>query len=96
VCVLDLRTELKGSWFWVYGAPPPNGHSLTRDLYAAGARWSSGRRAWYAPDEERAQRVAAAIEGYRRGPAPEGGRETPVQAPGPSEQPQEIQRGVSA
>ena len=60
-----LRTEVRGQWFWVYGAPAPNGQPLTRDLYLAGAVWSSRRGAWYAPDEARAQRVAAVIEGYQ-------------------------------
>jgi hypothetical protein len=64
----DLRTEVKGSWFWVYGAPPPSGHPLTRDLYLAGAVWSAGRSAWYAPNEGRAQRVAAVIEAYQHQP----------------------------
>jgi ParB-like chromosome segregation protein Spo0J len=65
-----LRTEVRGQWFWVYGAPAPNGQPLTRDLYLAGAVWSSRRGAWYAPDEARAQRVAAVIEGYQQA-APE-------------------------
>jgi len=61
-----LRTEVKGSWCWVYGAPPPNGHSLGRDLYAAGARWAKGRQAWYAVGEEPSRRVRAVIDEYQQ------------------------------
>ncbi|MBM3956794.1 MAG: ParB/RepB/Spo0J family partition protein, partial [Gemmatimonadetes bacterium] len=71
----DLRTEARGAWLWVLGAPAPNGHPLTRDLYLAGAVWSSRRGAWYAPDEVRAQRVAAVIEDYRQAVLPETQRE---------------------
>jgi hypothetical protein len=71
----DLRTEARGAWLWVLGAPAPNGHPLTRDLYQAGAVWSPRRGAWYAPDEQRAQRVAAVIEDYRQAVLPETQRE---------------------
>jgi ParB family chromosome partitioning protein len=71
----DLRTEARGAWLWVLGAPAPNGHPLTRDLYQAGAVWSPRRGAWYAPDPERAQRVAAVIEDYRQAVLPETQRE---------------------
>jgi len=60
-----IRTERRGRWLWVIGAAPPDGaHSLGGALYRAGARWSSGRGAWYAPDEERSRRVSAVIESY--------------------------------
>lgn len=74
-----LRLEVRGAWLWLYGTPPPNGDPLTRDLYLAGAVWSSRRGAWYAPDEERGRRVAAAVEGYRQNSTPGVGQKASAQ-----------------
>jgi len=62
---IALRTEVRGQWLWLYGAPSPNGDPLTRDLYLAGAVWSPRKGAWYAPGEERARRVASVVAVYR-------------------------------
>lgn len=60
----EVRVSVVGTWLWVFGVGGPGRSSLAWALQKAGARWASGRAAWYAPTEADAARVQEALREY--------------------------------